>query len=309
MRTAFVETLMELAADDDRIVLMTGDLGFMALEPFRDAFPSRFINVGVAEQNLIGLATGLADAGFTPFCYSIATFASMRGFEFFRNGAVWHDLPVRLVGMGGGFEYGFAGVTHHGVEDLGAMRLLPPVSVIAPADAAQTPELVRYAQSRRGPVYLRLGKNDRRRVRGLDGAFEPDRVAITRNGTSGLVLATGAIAAEAAESVEMASRSGLECSFGVVASLAPPPVDHLRELLAAHRWVATVEAHVRTGGLGSLVAEVLAEQGAAVPLLRCGVDDPFASEVLGDEAFMNELHGLSAAALERQLADFAESVS
>jgi len=309
VRTAFVDTLVQLAKEDERVVLLTGDLGFMALEPFRDAYPSRFVNVGVAEQNLIGIATGLADAGFTPFCYSIATFASMRGFEFFRNGAAWHNLPVRLVGMGGGFEYGSAGVTHHGVEDLGAMRLLPPVTVIAPADAEQTPPLVRYAQSRRGPVYLRLGKNDRRRVPGLEGAFEPDRISITRQGASGLVLATGSVAAEAAESVEGLSLSGLSCSFGVVASLAPAPVDHLRELLAAHPWVATVEAHVPAGGLGSLVAEVLAEQGAATPLLRCCVDDPFASEELGDEAFLHELHGLSATALERRLASFVESLA
>ena len=103
MRGAFVRTLTELAAGDERIMLLTGDLGFMALEPFRDRFPTRFLNCGVAEQNMVGVATGLADAGFVPFVYSIATFATLRPYEFIRNGPIWHHLPVRIVGIGGGF--------------------------------------------------------------------------------------------------------------------------------------------------------------------------------------------------------------
>jgi transketolase len=308
MRAVFVEKLTELATQDKRIVLLTGDLGFMALEPFREAHPERFFNVGVAEQNLMGVATGLADAGFTPYCYSIATFASLRGFEFFRNGAVWHNLPVRLVGMGGGFEYGSAGMTHHALEDIGVMRTLPRVTILAPADAGQADPVVRYAQTRSGPVYLRLGKDDRRRVAGLDGAFDPARVSLTRRGDAGLVLAAGGIAADAATAVEALAARGVECSFGVVASLAPPPTAHLQELIGDHPWVATVEAHVRSGALGSIVADTIADAGLPVRLLRCCVDDPLASERLGSEAFLHELHGLSATALERRLLDFAGSL-
>src|ERR1022692_2974280 len=112
MRQAFVETLSSLAQRDRRILLLTADLGFLALEPFRDRFPDRFFNVGVAEQNMIGMTTGLAEAGFRPYAYSIATFASLRPFEFIRNGPVLHRLPVRIVGMGMGFEYGASGATH-----------------------------------------------------------------------------------------------------------------------------------------------------------------------------------------------------
>ncbi len=127
---------------------------------------------------------------------------------------------------------------------------------------------MRYAQTRRGPVYLRLGKDDRRRVPGLDGAFDPERISLTRRGNDGLVLATGGVAAEAAAAVEALSTRGVSCSFGVVASLAPPPIDHLHELLREHPWVATVEAHVRSGGLGSIVADAIADTGVPVPLLR-----------------------------------------
>src|SRR5687767_12381018 len=133
----------------------------MAMEPFRDRFPDRFINVGVAEQNLIGLATGLAEAGLRPYAYSIATFAALRPFEFIRNGPVLHRLPVRVVGMGMGFEYGPAGPTHHAVEDIAALRTLPALTIVAPADSAQAATAISATASRPGPVYYSLGKDDR----------------------------------------------------------------------------------------------------------------------------------------------------
>ena len=138
MRTKFIHTLTELAKRDSRIMLLTGDLGFMALEPFATTFPTRFFNVGVAEQNMVGLASGLAEAGFIPFVYSIATFASMRAYEFRTNpGPILHGLQVRIVAIGGGFEYGSAGITHHALEDIGIMRTQPGLTVIAPADWQQ----------------------------------------------------------------------------------------------------------------------------------------------------------------------------
>src|SRR5205807_1062265 len=137
MRRAFTNMLVELAEHDPRIMLLTGDLGYLALEPFSERFPDRFFNVGVAEQNMVGLATGLAEAGFIPFVYSIVTFATLRAYEFIRNGPIGHGLPVRLVGIGGGMEYGTAGRSHHGLEDVGVMRLQPGIGVVAPADFQQ----------------------------------------------------------------------------------------------------------------------------------------------------------------------------
>src|SRR5438552_7876119 len=132
MRAAFANTLTELAARDPRILLLTADLGYMALEPFAHKFPNRFINVGVAEQNMVGLATGLAEAGFIPFVYSIVTFAALRPYEFIRNGPILHRLPVRLVGVGGGFEYGPQGASHHGLGGVRGKRVQPGIGVIAP---------------------------------------------------------------------------------------------------------------------------------------------------------------------------------
>ena len=158
MRKQFVTTLTEIASADDRVVLLTADLGFMVLEPFAERHPDRFFNVGVAEANMISLAAGLAHEGFIPFCYSIATFASMRGYEQFRNGAVIHQLPVRIVGIGGGFAYGSAGITHHALEDLALMRVQPGVGVVVPADDAQVDGLLRDHYARPEPMYVRLAK-------------------------------------------------------------------------------------------------------------------------------------------------------
>src|SRR3954467_8573355 len=137
MRAQFAHALVELAERDPRVMLLTGDLGFTILEPFAGGFPDRFYNVGVAEQNMVGLATGLAEAGLVPYVYSIATFASMRPYEFIRNGPLLHDLPVRIVGIGESADYGHNGVTHYALEDIALMRAQPRMTVVAPADSAQ----------------------------------------------------------------------------------------------------------------------------------------------------------------------------
>src|SRR5215210_8318805 len=174
MRAAFAQTLTELAGQDPRVLLLTGDLGYMALEPFAEAHPERFFNAGVAEQNMVGVATGLAEAGFVPFCYSIATFATLRPYEFIRNGPLLHDLPVRIVGVGGGFDYGPNGVTHYALEDVAVMRVQPDLTVMCPADAEQARAAVLATAELRGPVYLRLGKGGDL-VPGLDGRFRLGR--------------------------------------------------------------------------------------------------------------------------------------
>src|SRR5919106_782310 len=171
MRRSFVRALTEIADADPRVVLLTGDLGFSVIEDFADRHPGRFWNVGVAEQNMVGLATGLAEAGFVPFVYSIATFASMRAYEFVRNGPVLHELPVRIVGVGGGLDYGHNGVSHYALEDIAIMRTQPGMAVIAPADPAQAVAALWAAAELPGPVYFRLGKESSA-LEGVGGQFE-----------------------------------------------------------------------------------------------------------------------------------------
>ncbi|HEY8600377.1 MAG TPA: transketolase C-terminal domain-containing protein [Thermomicrobiales bacterium] len=292
MRAAFAQTLTELAGQDPRVLLLTGDLGYMALEPFSDAHPNRFFNAGVAEQNMVGMATGLAEAGFVPFVYSIVNFATLRPYEFIRNGPVLHQLPVRIVGMGGGFEYGSAGPSHHGLEDIGVMRLQPGLTVIAPADHQQARTAIAETWDLPGPVYYRLGKDDKTTVPGLEGRFALGRAQAVREGDDLLIIAMGSVAGEAAAAAELLAEQGIASTVLIVASLNPAPVADLAVAVARFPLTLTVEAHYTTGGLGSLVAEVIAETATGTRLVRCGVAAPSDGRS-GSQEYFHRRHGLS----------------
>jgi transketolase len=300
MRNAFLGALLEIAEADSRIMLLTGDLGFMVLEPFAERMPERFVNVGVAEQNMVGLATGLADAGLIPFVYSIATFASMRPYEFIRNGPLLHLLPVRIVGVGAGLDYGHNGVTHYALEDVAIMRAQPDMTIIAPADPAQAVSAVHRSTAVAGPIYFRIGKASAS-VPGLDGHFEIGVLDRLSSGEDVAILALGSMAGEALEAATMLALQGISAGVAVVASVQPAPLEDLVELLSGVPNVATVESHYRTGGLGSLVAEVIAEHGLHCRLVRHAVEQmPRGSS--GTLPFLNDQHGLSARALTASIA-------
>jgi transketolase len=296
MRTTFLRTLEELAAGDERVMLLTGDLGYTVVEPFADRFPGRFVNVGVAEQNMVALATGLAEAGFIPFVYSIITFAVLRPYEFIRNGPVLHRLPVRIVGVGGGFEYGHGGPTHHGLEDVAVTRAQPGLEVVAPADYRQARSALLATWDLPGPVFYRLGKDDRLTIPGLEGRFERGRAHLVRGGGDLLMVAMGSVAHEAVVAAEALAEEGLSVAVMVVSSLNPAPVEDLAAALGRHRQVLTVEAHYKVGGVGSLVSEVAAERALACRVVRCAVGES-PDGVSGGQGFLRHRHGLSAAAL------------
>jgi len=261
LRKAFIDALTTLAAADERVILLTGDLGYMVMEPFRAKFPQRFINVGVAEQNMIGVATGLAEAGFIPYAYSIATFASLRPFEFIRNGPVLHRLPVRIVGMGMGFEYGHAGPSHYALEDIGVLRTLPGLTIVIPADSRQTTTAFAKTRHVSGPVYYSLGKDDRALVPGLDGRFELGRVQIVRSGGDIAIVAMGSIAQEAVAAAEDLALKGIEAAVIVVSTFNPDPEHDLIETLGAFRHVISLEAQTISGGLAACVGAQIARHG------------------------------------------------
>lgn len=271
MREDFCSELVALAATDRRIVLLTADLGFRVLEPFSDRFPERFVNVGVAEQNMIGMATGMADSGYIPFVYSISTFASMRAYEFIRNGPVLHNLPVRIIAVGGGFDYGSNGPTHHAFEDIGILRLQPGLRLIVPADGAQARSALQATWQESGPVFYRLSKNMRAPIPELRGTFDPIAPTGIRSGSDVLLLALGAAAYEARHAAEELHLRGIECELQVVSSMDQACGNELRKLVSRFPLVLTVEEHYITGGLGSLVAEVLAEHSIAARLIRRGI--------------------------------------
>ena len=295
MRKAFVSALAELADTDPRVLLLTGDLGFMAVEPFAERHPGRFINVGVAEQNMVGMATGLAEAGYVPFVYSIATFAALRSYEFIRNGPVLHHLPVRIVGVGPGLDYGPNGITHWALEDVAVLRPLPGLAVIAPADDAQTASAVAATAELAGPAYLRLARMGPA-VAGLGGRFGFGRAHVVGDGTDVALVALGNMASTAVEAQSLLAAQGVSARVVIVSCVRPAPVHDLVEALADVPLTLSVESHYVDGGVGSLTAEVVAENGLATRLVRAGVRRSPVGET-GSAEFLHERHGLSAGAL------------
>jgi transketolase len=296
VRKAFVEALLELAAEDDRIFLITGDLGWSVVEEFATRRPQRFLNAGVAEANMAGLAAGLAQAGFVPFIYSIATFSSMRCYEQVRNGALLHELPVRVVGIGGGYAYGHAGPTHYALEDLALFRAQPGMTVLAPADPAQARAVVRATVALPGPCYLRVGKGNNPDVPGLDGRFALGRPEIVREGRDLLFVACGGIVHEALAAADRLQAHGVSASVAVLAHLPFAPSPEVAGLLRRFPAVVSVEDAYTAGGLGSLLAEAIAQEGLRCRLRIRGVDRTF-SGAAGSEAYMRAQAGLDAAAL------------
>jgi transketolase len=294
MRNGFLDSLIQVADADSRVVLLTGDLGFTVLEPFAERFPDRFYNVGVAEQNMLGMATGLAESGYIPFAYSIATFASMRPYEFIRNGAVLHGLPVRIVGIGGGFDYGHNGSTHYALEDVGILRVQAGLSVVVPADDdhARSALAETYALDR--PIYYRISKTNTA-VEGL-GGFELGQLAQLREGDEVAIIACGPIVGEALSAADALASRGVSASVSLVSSFNPGPVQELAEVLADVPVAVTVESHFAVGGLGSFVAEVIADHGLGTRLRRCGVDE-LPRGLTGSQDFLQSHYGISAAGI------------
>jgi transketolase len=296
VRAAFIQTLAELAEADDRILFLTGDLGFMAVEPFIRRFPERFFNVGVAEQNLIGLATGLAETSYLPFAYSIVTFAALRPYEFVRNGPVLQRLPVRIVGIGAGFDYSHNGASHYGLDDIAVMRVQAGLTVISPADHQQTRSALLATWDLPSPIYYRLGKDDRLTIPGLDGRFRLGGIEVIREGRDVLLVAVGSIAGEAVKAADLLNARGIAATVAIVASFNPSPDDDLARLASQFPVTLTVEAHYAVGGLGSLVAEIIADRRLGTRVIRCGVgrvDDG----ITGSQDFLYERHGISGVGL------------
>jgi transketolase len=296
MRRAFVKTLVRLAEQDARIFLLTGDLGYSVLEPFSGRFPDRFLNAGVAEQNTMGVATGLAEAGFIPFVYSITTFAVLRTYEFIRNGPVHHRLPVRIVGVGSGVEYGHDGISHYALEDVGLMRLQPGMTVIAPADNEQASEALSRTWDLPGPVYYRISKGGHTSVPGLNGRFELGRAQVICEGSDLAIIALGSIAGEAVAAAQILASRQLSCAVVVISAVHPPPVADLIATLGRFRLALTVEAHRVIGGIGSLVSEVIAEQRLPCRLVRCGITAPCDGRS-GSDGYLRRGSGVDASSL------------
>lgn len=292
MRTAFIEALNEMADRDSRVCLIVGDLGYSVIEEFASKHPNQFVNAGVAEQNMIGLAVGMALSGKVVFTYSIGNFGTLRCLEQIRNDVCYHRANVKVVAVGGGLAYGNLGVTHHASEDVAIMRALPNMIVVAPGDPIEARLATKAVVALDGPAYLRLGKAGEPVVHAHEPSFELGRAIMMREGSDLTLIAGGAMLATADHVASHMAEKGLSVRLLSMHTIKPLDVDAVVSAATETRFVFTLEEHSIEGGLGGAVAEVMSELGGPrANLKRIGLRPQF-NKVVGDQKYLKALHGL-----------------
>lgn len=302
MRTAFFKALLEIAGRDPRVSLVTGDLGFGVVEPFMKKFPDRYLNAGVAEQNMTSIAAGMALAGKVVFTYSIGNFPTIRCLEQIRNDVCYHKANVKIVAVGGGFAYGALGMSHHATEDLAIFRALPDMTVIAPGDPAEAEEATQAAAAHPGPCFLRLGRAGEPRVHAGAVPFTLGKAIQVRDGGDLTLISTGGMLKTAVDVAALLAARGI--SARVLSMHTLKPLDEAAVVRAARETglVVTLEEHSLIGGLGGAVAETLAEADVATPwkLKRIGLPSTFAKQV-GSQEYLRAAFGLTPEAIVKTL--------
>ncbi len=302
MRNAFAATITELASTDDRIVLLSGDIGNRLFDAFKEHHPSRFYNCGVAEGNMTGMAAGLAMCGLKPFTYTITPFGTTRVMEQIRIDVCYHNLPVTIVGTGSGLSYASLGPTHHSVEDVAFLRAIPNMTVVCPADVEEVRAALVAILKIDGPVYLRLGKKGEPIVHKERPAMVIGRGLTVREGSDVCILGLGNMVATSLETAALLE--GLGVSAKVVSMHTPKPLDGelLCEVLSRFAIVAVVEEHSRIGGLGSAVAEWAAAREARTTarLMSFGTPDLFLPET-GGQKYLRKRFGLTPEVISQEI--------
>ncbi len=293
MRGTFIHTITRLAREDPKVMLVIGDTGFSVMEPFEAEFGPRFVNVGIAEQNFVSFAAGLAAAGMKPFAYNVVSFMTLRGAEQIMLDFCYQENPVILVGVGGGFAYGTAGPTHHALQDIAMMRAFPNLDVYCPADPVEMESVMLTAYRQRRPAYIRIGRSADTPIH--EGAVDtPVRKAVLcAQGADIAILACGTILREAVQTRKLLEARGCSVTLYSVPCVQPLDEETVLNCAVGHRAVFTMEEHGITGGLGSAVAELLMEHGQFPQAFhRYGVLDSFAM-LTGSREYQLKYFGLS----------------
>ena len=307
-RAVYGAALVELAHEHPEIVALTADLMLShQLKGFKEIHPDRFFNVGIAEANLMGVAAGLALDGKIPFATTFAAFASMRAHEQVRTDIAYPSLPVKIVGTMGGLSGGTAGPTHAGMEDIGTMRMLPGMTVIAPSDPRHLTQFTRLAYEHPGPVYIRLGRGNDPIIYGDDQQVELGTAITVQDGDQATIISTGVILRHALPAAQRLAREGV--SVRLLDMHTVKPLDTGAVLAAARETgrIVTVEDHLVTNGLGSAVAECVAGAGIACRVTRLGIPDVFS--IIGEPNDLYGHHGYDAEGIHRAVVAQVEGVA
>lgn len=289
MRKVFANILLEQAKKNKNIELITGDLGSGVLDQFIEELPDQFINAGIAEQSMTGIAAGMAKEGKTVFTYSIGNFPTMRCLEQIRNDCAYHNANVKIVCIGGGFVYGALGMSHHATEDLAIMRALPNVIVTAPGDLAEAEVITREIIKINGTCYLRLGKGGEKRIHKDISNYKLGDAIKVVDGQKVAIFSTGAILEEALNAVQSLNSDGISTALVSFPTIKPIDKNTILEYADKCDLIVTVEEHNIIGGLGSAVAEIIAENNSKSKLLRIGLNDEYSSKI-GKQDYLREYY-------------------
>ena len=293
MRAALIRTLIDLARENERIFLLVGDVGYSLVEPFAQEFPDRFVNIGIAEQNMIGIASGLALCGKIVFTYSIANFPTLRCLEQIRNDVCYHNANVKIVSSGGGLAYGSLGATHHVTEDLAIMRALPNMTVVAPGDPVEAALATQAIAEWAGPCYLRLAKTGDPIAHQATPDFQIGKATKLREGRDVTLIATGGMLYNTIQAAEQLAQQGFQSRVLGMHTIKPLDTEAVLSAATETSIIVTIEEHSVIGGLGGAVAEILAELGDShIKFKRMGLNDSFCSQV-GSQEYLRKTYSLS----------------
>lgn len=294
MRDTFVKTLIEIAKKDKNVHLITGDLGFGVLKPFWEQLPDQFTNVGIAEQNMTGIAAGMAREGKIVYTYSIGNFPTLRCLEQIRNDCAYHNANVKIVCVGGGFVYGSLGMSHHATEDIAIMRALPDVTVLAPGDLVEAEFATKAIYETEGTCYLRLGRGGEERIHNEINDFKIGKAIKIKDGEKIVIFSTGAIFDEVLEARNILKDKNINVGLYTFPTVKPVDIEVIKECINKYEVIVTVEEHNVVGGFGSAISEVVAElRESQCTVLRIGLDDKYSS-IVGSQKYLRNMYGMSA---------------
>ena len=271
MRTAYLDTLYSLACTDKRVYALISDNGAIVYDQFRKDLPGQYLNLGISEANMIGMAAGMASCGKIPFAYTIGAFLAYRAFEFIRNDVCLQEQNVKIVGTGAGEVYSALGPTHHSTEDLGALRVLPNLTIICPAGPLEVRKATVAAYKSNGPVYLRLGTNKEPEIYEQNYRFEIGKAVRLKEGKDITLIGSGSILGDVLKVAEQLREIGIEARVVNMHSIKPIDKEEIIKAVDDTGKIVTIEDHNIIGGVGSAVAETLAEYGKSVEFERIGL--------------------------------------
>lgn len=299
MRTAYLDTLYDLADKDKRVYALISDNGAIVYDKYRKDLAEQYLNLGISEANMLGMAAGMASCGKIPFAYTIGAFLAYRTFEFIRNDICLQKQNVKIVGTGAGEVYSALGATHHSTEDLGGLRALPNLTIICPASPLEVKKATIAAYEYEGPFYLRLGTNKEPEIYNDDHLFEIGKGVTVKEGRDVTLIGTGSIVKDILDAAETLQEEGISARVINMHTLKPIDREIILQAIEETGKIVTIEDHNVIGGLGSAVAEVIAESGHGVEFKRIGMQD--FSKGYGTYAQVKEMNGIGIERIENEV--------